>query len=133
MKKYLLPAMMLFFVFNSLGQQATPSQSFTREEYLKLSRKEARTGRTLLIVGSALLAINCIGASSTPFSDTSPSPFLTMVGIGMVSGGIGCLVSSGAKRHKSAKLSIGYEATPGVEKKNLAGRPTPAVAVTLNF
>ncbi len=104
-----LLSLMLILALNLNAQNQ--EREFLIKEYLQQSEKQKKTGITMLVVGSGIVALGIIIANSGEFSGSTNrlGHSLILVGIPVSIIGIPIIISSASKARKAAQLSLGTQ------------------------
>lgn len=108
-KMTFLLSILLLFALNLNAQNQ--DREFLIKEYLKKSEKQKKTGISVLVIGSGMVALGIImGNSGESTSSTTRIGYsFALVGTPVAIIGIPILISSASKARKAAQLSVGAQ------------------------
>ena len=122
--------MLLILSTTSFCQEAQPSTSLTREEYLKKSK-------TQKIVGFVFLGVGAITLISVSGGNTDFNTLGNLVVLGGLStlASIPLFIASGRnkKKAKNASVSFNFKTIQTIEPTEISFRSYPAISLKLNL
>ncbi|QED37433.1 hypothetical protein FK178_06725 [Antarcticibacterium arcticum] len=131
MKKLLLFILVALFSMASFGQNE--KLPFSKEEYLRKSQNQKKTGWILLGAGAGLVTTGILVANNADLYDSefTLSVILLSVGVPSVVASIPFFIISGNTARKAASISFEGQRyiLPGLE----VARMQPALTLTLEF
>jgi len=130
MKKAFICTMMLVLSTISFGQQANPTQTFTKQDYLEKSKRQ-KTTAWVLVGGGVILEIS--GAIAYQHGNAG----ILLMGAGFLSQAISVpffiFAGINKKKSKMASLSFKLENIPDIRPTAISFRSNPEILLKLNL
>jgi hypothetical protein len=128
MRKSILLFFVLLLTISSFGQQTNPSQTLTKQDYLKKSKTQKTAAWICLGSGAVLFAIATPGEVSLDIL-----PALVIGGGVLVAGSIPLFIASGKNKRKAMNISFKIQRSPQQQQSSLAYQNIPAVSINIGL
>lgn len=128
MKITILHILILAMTFSSFSQQTNPSQTLTKQDYLKKSKNQKTAAWICLGSGAVLFAIATPGEVSLDIL-----PVLVIGGGVLVAGSIPLFIASGKNKRKAMNISFKIQRSPLLQQSSLAYQNIPAVSIKIGL
>lgn len=128
MRKSILLFFVLLLTISSFGQQTNPSQTLTKQDYLKKSKNQKTAAWICLGSGAVLFAIATPGEVSLDIL-----PALVIGGGVLVAGSVPLFIASGKNKRKAMNISFKIQRSPLLQQSSLFYQNIPAVSIKIGL
>lgn len=130
MKKVTICTMLLIFSSTSFCQQTNPAPTFSKQDYLKKSKRQ-KTTAWILVGGGPILFITGVIA----YQHGNAGLFLMGAGLLAEVGSIPFFISAGINKRKANKVTLSFkiEKNKTVLPTEISYRSYPAILLKLNL
>ena len=142
MKKIILCALLLAIANVSFSQQTKPSQTLTKQDYLKKSRNQKTFAWILVGTGVGLVVVAFATYSTKDYANTlfqqdnsalNTSTTLFIIGGITAVSSIPLFIASGRNKRKGMNLSLKNETTPQIQKSSFVYRYIPSLTLKISL
>lgn len=128
MRKPILLFVLLTLTVTSFCQKINPSQTLTKQDYLKKSKNQKTAAWICLGSGAVLFAIATPGEVSLDIL-----PVLVIGGGALVAGSIPLFIASGKNKRKAMNISFKIQRSPQLLQSGLSYQNIPAVSIKIGL
>src|SRR5262245_25685887 len=146
MKKAILFLILISIAYSTFSQQTNPAPSLTKQDYLKKSSKQKKTGWILLGSGAALFITGLVIPKGDLTDQFNPYTFekdihenddlkaaFEIAGTLSMLGSIPFFIASGKSKKKAASITFKNLRVPSMRNGYLVKQPVPAILFKLNL
>jgi hypothetical protein len=152
MKKIIVSIMLLIASTTAFSQDANPSPTLTKQDYLQKSKHQKTAAWLLLCGGFALSSTGLLIAAPKATNDyvnivtgiitlnpTAPQTnytgetILLVVGTAAMVSSVFCFIASGKNKRKSMSLSFKNETAPQLQKNSFVYGHVPSLSLTIHL
>ena len=137
MKKVTICTMLLIFSATSFSQQTNPATTFSKQDYLKKSKRQ-KTAAWILLGGGAVVGfvgltqLNFAGSDNGEVNNT-PGAVLFFTGVASVITSIPIFSAAKRNRNKAMSMSFKNQSFPQLQNNKFAYKAIPSLTLKISL
>lgn len=142
MKKGIIYFLLVLVSISSFTQQTNPSQTLTKQDYLKKSRHQKTVAGLLLGGGTTLVLTGIIipkgelvheGFLSNDYENNGIKNIFKLTGFLSIVGSIPMFIASSKNKKKAMSVSLKNQSVPQLQKNNIVYNAIPSLSLKVSL